>query len=133
MRKPQNAPALPGYQPGKKALLVFFETDCPTCQLTLPYFNTLAKDSVQVIAISQGNETRTREFARQMQINYRIERDQELRLSRAYDPQTVPALFLLDESGGVEQSLVGFGQPGLTDLAAPLGHSRLAPTDDPPP
>src|SRR5258708_7653206 len=130
MRKPQNAPALPGYQPGKKALLVFFETDCLTCQLTLPYFNTLAKDSVQVIAISQDNETRTREFARQMQINYRIELDQELRLSRAYDPQTVPALCLLDESGGVAQSLVGFDKAALNDLAAALGPSPIAPPDD---
>src|SRR5258708_28848578 len=116
MRQPQNAPALPSYQPGKKALLVFFETDCPTCQLTLPYFNTLAKDSVQVIAISQDNETRTREFARQMQINYRIEIDQELRLSRAYDTQTVPDLFLLVASGGVAKTLVRFGNAALIYL-----------------
>src|SRR5258708_22575942 len=94
----ENAPAIPGLQAGKKALLVFFETDCPTCQLMLPYLNVLAKDSVQVIAISQDDETPTREFARAMQINYPIELDHGLKLSRAYNPQTMPALRLPDQN-----------------------------------
>jgi peroxiredoxin len=130
MQQPQNAPVLPGYQPGKKALLVFFETDCPTCQLALPYFNALAKESVQVIAISQDDEAPTHEFARQLQINYRIELDHGLKLSHAYDPQTVPAVFLLDESGRVAQSLVGFDKTALNALAADLGHAPIAPADD---
>nr|MBP6824598.1 redoxin domain-containing protein [Acidobacteriota bacterium] len=29
------------YEFGKPALLVFFETDCPTCRLTFPYLSKL--------------------------------------------------------------------------------------------
>jgi protein-disulfide isomerase len=36
MPQVQNAPPIPGFQSGKKAVVVFFETDCPTCQLALP-------------------------------------------------------------------------------------------------
>src|SRR5262245_50189891 len=99
MQPPQAATSIPGYRPGKKALLVFFETDCPTCQLALPYFNALGGDSAQVIALSQDDETRTREFVKRMGIVYSVELDRELNLSRAYDPQSVPATFLLDENG----------------------------------
>jgi len=126
----ESAPVIPGMQTGKKALLVFFETDCPTCQLMLPYLNVLAKDSVQVIAISQDGEAPTREFARAMQINYRIELDHGLKLSHAYNPQTVPALFLLDENGRVAQSLVGFDKTALNNLAAALDHAPIALPDD---
>ncbi|HKR95911.1 MAG TPA: redoxin family protein, partial [Candidatus Angelobacter sp.] len=58
--------AIPGLLPGRKALLVFFETDCPTCQLALPYLNNLGNGSAQVIGLSQDNEASTREFVRQL-------------------------------------------------------------------
>jgi peroxiredoxin len=130
MQPPQAATSIPGYRPGKKALLVFFETDCPTCQLALPYFNALAGDSVQVIALSQDDEARTREFVRGMGIVYPVELDRGLKLSRAFDPQSVPATFLLDENGAVMRSLVGFDKAGLNDLASALGHPPIAPPDD---
>ena len=41
----QKAPKLSlGRTQGEQALLVFFETDCPTCRLTVPYLNILAKN-----------------------------------------------------------------------------------------
>jgi peroxiredoxin len=130
MRQVQNAPAIPGLQPGKKALLVFFETDCPTCQLALPYLNALKRDSIQVIGLSQDDERSTREFVSQLKISYPVELDLGLRISRAYDPQSVPTFFLLDESGQVQQTLVGFDKKGLNDLAAAMGQSPIAPPDD---
>jgi hypothetical protein len=130
MQQLAQAPAIPGYQPGRKALLVFFETDCPTCQLALPYLNALAGDSVQVIGISQDDEKTTREFVRQMGIQYPVQLDPELALSRAYDPQSVPTAYLLDEAGQVQSTLVGFDKKGLNDLASRLGHAPIAPPDD---
>jgi peroxiredoxin len=130
MPQPLNASEIPGYQPGKQALLIFFETDCPTCQLALPYFNALNGDSVQIIGISQDDESRTGEFVRQMSISYRIELDRGLRLSRAFDPQTVPTTFLLDTRGHITRALVGFDKAGMNELAAAVGHSPIAPEDD---
>ena len=41
MQQLEKAVAVPGLHRGKKALLVFFETDCPTCQLALPYLRVI--------------------------------------------------------------------------------------------
>ena len=121
---------VPGYRPGEKALLVFFETDCPTCQLALPYLNALAGSGVQVIGLSQDDDGCTQEFIREMGIAYPVAMDDDLRLSRAYDPQSVPAIFLLDEQGAVVKSLVGFDKAGLNELAASFGRAPIAPAED---
>jgi peroxiredoxin len=125
-----NAPAIPGLQSGKKAVLVFFEIDCPTCQLALPYLNALNRDSVQVIGLSQDDESSTREFVNQLKISYPVELDSGLKISRAYAPQSVPTFYLLDEKGEVTKTLVGFDKQGLNDLAAALGQPPIAPSDD---
>ena len=130
MPQVQNAPAIPGLQSGKKAVVVFFETDCPTCQLALPYLNALTNDSVQVIGLSQDDERSTREFVSQLKISYPVKLDSGLRITRAYDPQTVPTFYLLDENGQVQRSLVGFDKKGLNELAGELGHPAIAPADD---
>ena len=130
MTQAQNAPAIPGLQSGKRAVVVFFETDCPTCQLALPYLNSLQRDSIQVIGLSQDDDRSTREFVSQLKISYPVEMDSGLKISRAYDPQSVPAFYLLDESGQVQKTLVGFDKKGLNDLAATLGQPPIAPSDD---
>src|ERR1700756_2448371 len=89
------------YRPGERALLVFFETDCPTCQLALPYLNGLNNEAVQVIGLSQDDENATRQFVEQLGIRFRVEQDRGLKLSRIYDPQSVPTFYLLDERGQV--------------------------------
>jgi thiol-disulfide isomerase/thioredoxin len=51
----QSAPAIPGLDLGSDAaLIVFFETDCPTCRLVVPYLNKLARGA-RVIGISRNN------------------------------------------------------------------------------
>lgn len=126
----QTAPFVSGLIKDKPALLVFFETDCPTCQLTLPYLNALNGDSIQVLGISQDSEPATREFVRQMQIAFPVHVDQELKLSRAYNPQSVPTIFLLDNGGQVRHAVVGFDKAELNKLAATLGHPPIAPEHD---
>lgn len=130
LQQGQIAPSV-GIEPkGKPALLVFFETDCPTCQLALPYLNSLAQNSVQVLGISQDDEENTREFVRQLRITFPVEVDHGLKLSRAYDPQSVPTIFLLDPSGRLLRNIVGFDKAGLNDLAAELGQPPIAPEHD---
>ena len=87
-------------------------------------------DSIQVIRLSQDDERATREFVNQLKISYPVEMDSGLKNSRAYDPQNVPTFYLLDESGQVQQTLVGFDKQGLNELAAALGHPSIAPADD---
>jgi hypothetical protein len=122
--------AIPGLLPGRKALLVFFETDCPTCQLALPYLNNLGNGSAQVIGLSQDDEASTREFVRQLNISFPVELDRGLEITRVFDPQLVPAFYLLDEKMQVQRTLVGFDKGGLNELANVLGHAPIAPPDD---
>ena len=122
--------SLATYRSGAQALLVFFETDCPTCQLALPYLNPLSRDGVQVIAVSQDGDAVTNKFVQQMGIRYPVELDRGLSLSRAFDPQSVPAFYLLDENGAVQRALVGFDKAGLNELAHLLGHAPIAQQND---
>jgi peroxiredoxin len=109
----QIAPPIPGLGRDRLALVVFFETDCPTCQLTLPYLNALSGDSIHVLGISQDSESTTREFVRQMKIAFPVETDRDLKISHAYDPQSVPTIFLLGQAGQVLRTLVGFDKAAL--------------------
>jgi peroxiredoxin len=114
----------------KPTLLVFFETDCPTCQLTLPYLNALKNEQVHVLGVSQDDENSTREFVQQLGIRYEVKVDERLKLSRAFDPQSVPTMFLIGQDHRVSHTLEGFDKAGLNKLAALLGHPAIAPEHD---
>jgi peroxiredoxin len=108
----------------RPALLIFFETDCPTCQLTFPYVQRLAEicgaDAVNVIGISQDDEAATRAFVEELRVTFPIALDQDLRVSRQYDPQAVPTLFLLDRAGRIVRTQSAFDKEELNALAAEL-------------
>jgi hypothetical protein len=62
----QTAPPIPGLDLGNDlALIVFFETDCPTCRLAVPYLNKLALGA-RVIGISQDDQAATNQFTQQL-------------------------------------------------------------------
>ena len=123
----QKAPEFSlGRPEGQPALLVFLETDCPTCRLTVPYLNTLAKKSARVIGISQDSEALTRDFIEEMSIAFPVTIDRDLKISQAYDPAAVPTLFLLDEAGVVVKTQVGFDKDGLNAIAAQMGQPPVA-------
>ena len=71
-------------------LLVFLQTDCPTCQLIAPYLNRLSAGGVSVTGVSQDAEPETREFVTRMDVSFPVEVDVDLARSRRYDPLFVP-------------------------------------------
>lgn len=107
-------------------LLAFFETDCPTCRLLLPYLKNLPK----VQGISQDDPDSTRALVQELRLPYAVIVDQDLELSRRYDPETVPALFLIDDAGNVLRKSIGFDKGDLNELAAALGVGPVAPPYD---
>src|SRR5260370_8528196 len=80
---------------GGPLLLIFLETDCPTCRLAIPYLNKLAAQSATVLGISQDSEPLTRQLVQQMSIQFPVEVDHDLALSRPFDPPTLPPFFLI--------------------------------------
>jgi peroxiredoxin len=109
---------------GKPALLIFFETDCPTCHLTIPYLNRLArqlgKEDQLVIGISQDDEKATGEIIKQLTIEFPVALDKDLQVTKAYDPMAVPTLFLLGGEGEILYSQIAFDKNDLNTITAKL-------------
>ncbi|MEK6299663.1 MAG: TlpA disulfide reductase family protein [Acidobacteriota bacterium] len=110
----------------KPTLLVFFETDCPTCRLTIPYLNRLAREAghASIIGISQDSEAATRELIEQLPIEFPVVLDRDLSVSRAYDPVAVPTLFLIGDNGRVLATEIGFDKTSLNAMGRVIAESR---------
>ncbi|MBI3679978.1 MAG: TlpA family protein disulfide reductase [Acidobacteria bacterium] len=114
---------------GSPSLLFFFETDCPTCRLATPYLNRLHEAAGgPVIGVSQDGDAETARFVEQLGVRFPVYVDRGWEVSRAYNPQTAPTLYLVGTSGGIEATLEGFDKGELNSLAAKLGYKaqRLA-------
>jgi len=105
-------------------LLVFVEADCPTCRLTIPYLNRLSAmlddDGARVVVISQDGKAATQELRDRYDVSFPMLLDEGLAASRAFDPPSVPALFLVGEGGRIERGHVGFHKEDLNATAARL-------------
>jgi len=123
----QTAPAIPGLDWGNDlTLLVFFETDCPTCRLAVPYLNKLARGA-RVIGVSQDEDAATKQFTEQLATAFPVQRDPGWALSRAFELTFVPSLFLLGPEGRVLRSHFGFDKSVLNQIADQM---RCAPVAD---
>lgn len=102
-------------------LLVFLETDCPTCRLTVPYLNRLAEalgsQSDRLVGISQDPRPETQGLIDSYEVTFPVLLDETLDVSRAYDPPSVPALYLVGPDGLIQRASVGFEKAELNAVA----------------
>ncbi len=115
---------------GQPVLLVFFETDCPTCLLTLPYLNRIHEavgGDATVLGISQDCAGRTSELIGQLEIEFTVLIDSALTVSRKFDPVTVPTLYLLGSNGTIRGTMSGFSKTELNELASELAEQAGLP------
>lgn len=113
-------------------LLVFFETDCPTCRLIIPYLNRLTrelKSGPEILGISQDPEQPTRELIEQAPIEFPVALDGGLSVTRLFDPVAVPTLFLIDSDGRITRTLDGFDKRELNEIATAMAGSPLIIAD----
>jgi peroxiredoxin len=109
-------------------LLVFFESDCPTCRLTIPYLNRLARElgkASDILGVSQDAATPTRELVEQARIEFPVALDVDLAVTRLYDPLAVPTLFLIGADGRIIQTLGGFDKRVLNEIATAMAGTPL--------
>jgi hypothetical protein len=114
-------------------LLVFLETDCPACRLTVPYLNRLAgflDGRGGLEAVSQDPEGPTEAFAANTGAQFPVRLDPGLERTRQYDPQFVPAFYLLDDNGKILVHQFGFSKDDLNGFASRLGTRPIAEPDD---
>lgn len=117
--------------PGSPVLLVLFKAGCPTCQLTLPFFNRLG-GHLRVMGISQDEGKATERFRDAYGIQYMLLLDEKRKgypTSNGFGITNVPALFLVDGGGQIEWSDTGFSKRALTGLAARFGVDLFEPSD----
>jgi len=121
-------------------LAVFFKTTCPACMLAWPYLEKIHQAyrdaGLAVRGISQHDRSRSSDFASQYGSTFPILVDADWRVSKLYDPEFVPTLWLIDAEGKIADSVVAFDKAGLNRLsqtiAARLGVAAavIAPDGD---
>ena len=93
---------------GKHTLVCFVKEDCPTCNLVMPLLQTL-HDSRDVLVLAPGQTADgNRALIERHGLTLPLLDDSILKVSFAYDVETVPFLLLADADGGEVDRLVGF-------------------------
>lgn len=116
-------------------VLAFMKAGCMACNLTFPYLERLSQAypvaSYRVWGISQDPAPAAHAFAERNGVTFPLLIDaNELAVSKAYDPEATPTLFLIDRAGVVRSCRVGHSKHDLNELAAELATLIGAPADD---
>jgi methylamine dehydrogenase accessory protein MauD len=123
--------SLRDYLTTKPALLAFFKSSCPVCQLTFPFLERLSKsDNMEVIAISQDGLDTTERFRSDFEITFTTLLDQAERgypVSNAFDVGYVPSLFLVEPDGQISLSVSGFSKKDLEAVGRLAGVEPFRP------
>jgi peroxiredoxin len=94
------------------ALLAFFKTSCPVCQLSFPVWGELARrygPAVAVVAVSQDPLARARPWLDRHGFEApALDDSLGFATSRAYRVQTVPALVLVGPDGRIADASEGW-------------------------
>ncbi len=103
-------------------LLAILETDCPTCRLIVPYLSrldeALSPTPGRVVAVSQDSSADTDAMLSSLRFSPPALIDDQLDVSRTFDPPSVPALFVLGTDGRLEFASIGFDKGDLNQIAA---------------
>ncbi len=120
-----------GFPSGRRALICFVKDDCPTCHLVMPVLNALhasAAGDVDFFVAGQtvaGNAALMATF----QPGFPVLDDGDLKVSFAYEVDTVPSLFLADGDGRLTDRLVGFVREEWRALAERLSGGEPVEVD----
>lgn len=115
----------------RMTLLTFYKYNCPTCQLTLPYIQKIFKaygEPIRFLAIAQDGRDTTASFRQDYGITQPTALDESpYRVSRLYDIESVPALFLINSDRTIRYAGDGFVKQDLLNLADVLAEKSTRP------
>jgi thiol-disulfide isomerase/thioredoxin len=107
-------------------MIAVLQTDCPTCQLIVPYLNRLAASGVPLTGISQDAPDDTADFVRRMEVAFPLDLDPGYRKSVSLGVSIVPTLVVLDDAERAVLSEPGFAKTVLNEIAAMFGLPEVA-------
>ena len=106
--------------PGDKAALIcLLKEDCPTCNDVMPVLESFYRafgDRVDFFVAGQTEEGNAL-LRKRYSPSFHILDDTSLKVSFAYDIDTVPSLFLSDKQGNLDTQLIGFVRDEWQQLA----------------
>lgn len=117
------------------ALLAFFKSSCPVCQLTFPYLERLAAGtSIQIIGISQDDVATTQAFNQRFGVTFStlLDPKEGYPASNAYGITNVPSLFLIEPDGRIANAFTGFSKRDLEAFAQRAGVAIFRADDNVP-
>ena len=89
------------------SIICFVKQDCPTCQLVMPVLEQLHAEGHRIIAIGQTTEG-NQQLITDFNLTLPFLDDSKLKISFAFDIDTVPTLIPLEASGNLGEALIGF-------------------------
>jgi peroxiredoxin len=118
------------------ALIAFFKTTCPVCQLTFPFLERIHKPgTLAVYAVSQAGAEDTREFNRQFGIAFPTLLDtgrSGYAASNAFGISSVPTAFLIARDGAISRVIEGWDKRQIEWLGGLAGVEAFRQGDDVP-
>jgi len=116
-----------------RIVLAFFKISCPTCQMTLPILERLARESeARVYGVSQDSARLSDEFREEFGLTFPVLMDNVDRgylASNAFEITHVPSLFLVERDGLISWSSDGFHRGDLQELGSRFDIGLLLPED----
>ncbi|MCH7718210.1 MAG: redoxin domain-containing protein [Chloroflexi bacterium] len=106
-------------------LAVFWKPACGTCDLIFPYLQRLTEaydaSRWQLLAVSQDGPDESAEFVRRLGLTIPVLVEGEgWPVSKQYDPEATPTLFLIGPDGTIEMTSVGFSKEELNEISRRL-------------
>ena len=118
------------------ALIAFFKTTCPVCQLTFPFLERIHKPgTLSVYAISQDDARDTLEFNRQFGMTIPTLLDAArggYAVSNAFGISSVPTAFLIARDGSISRVIEGWDKREIEWLGRQAGVEAVRQGDDVP-
>jgi peroxiredoxin len=112
-------------------LLAFFKTSCPVCKMVAPMLTKLSEGGVRLWAIGEDPPAAITAYNEaQGQRVPTLSQAAPYDVSRAYDLEAVPTMFLVEPDGEITQAIAGWNRDTWNALAAQLGLTEPLSTPD---
>jgi len=110
-------------------LMVVWRTDCPTCQMALPFFDRMAQryKAGTIVGICQAEADEMKEFTTANKLSLTNYADPNLRVSSFLGVSIVPAYWMVGRDGKVSEMGVGWDANKLEAIARSLAVESSAP------
>jgi peroxiredoxin len=125
---------------GKKVVVSFWASWCGPCRMEMPVLrafyekNHKLHDNFEILAVSLDDNRRDpEEYAESLKLSFPVLLDLDSATGKAYGAESIPTLYVIDESGTVRYGQVGFDPSLELQLYRQLGIKPRNPfgvTDD---